>query len=164
MADLLYNRSTRIKPSDSSKKMRMSHVTEVITIDSSSDDDDTTVDWESSSSDDDIQILEQRIRSRKVARTYQDKDKVMPKTTKSIHTRIYSNSSFPNSSTRISTGSLHAKSNPNSNSKTGMGSQPSGSFKRVTNQDNHIANREQVSLPNSKIAQISRMIEQYHGN
>ena len=81
-------------------------ITEVITLDSS-DDDATTVDWEnsSSSSDDDIKILEQRIRSRKTARVYSDKmiPKTAPKPRSStmITSRIYSNSSFPNSSIRI---------------------------------------------------------------
>ena len=95
-------------------------ITEVITLDSS-DDDATTVAWENSisSSDDDIEILKQRIRSRKTARVYSDKiilrTTLKPKASTMITSRIYSNSSFPNSSTRI-------------NSKTCMGSQSNGSL------------------------------------
>ena len=58
---------------------------EVITV-SDDDEDSTTIEWETSSSEEDVQVLDQRIRNRKVARQYQDKDK-------EIHTRIFENSS-----------------------------------------------------------------------
>ena len=58
---------------------------EVIAV-SDDDEDSTTIEWETSSSKEDLQVLDQRIRNRKVARQYQDKDK-------EIHSRIFENSS-----------------------------------------------------------------------
>ena len=82
------------------KKRRLSKTPsrkiEVITV-SDDEDDSSTIEWESSSSEEDVQILDQRIRNRKVARYYHHKDKA-------IHTRI-----FTNSSTRTSTGSSYAR-------------------------------------------------------
>jgi len=53
---------------------------------SDDDEDSTTVEWETSSSEEDVQVLDQRIRNRKVARKYQDKDN-------ENYTRIFENSS-----------------------------------------------------------------------
>ena len=89
--------STGIEPqaggASDPKKRRLSNLSvktpsrkiEVITV-SDDDEDSTTIKWETSSSEEDVQVLDQRIRNRKVARQYQDKDK-------EIHTRIFKNSS-----------------------------------------------------------------------